>query len=463
MNKENLMDDFYKEIMSKYVSKRPASEKLFKKACEYLPGGDTRRATFYHPFPAFMERGEGCFLYDVDGHKYLDYLNNYCSLVHGHAHPKVVAAITEQAKIGTVFGAPAKANIDLAREICHRLPSAEKVRFCNSGTEATIAAIRLARSYRKKYKIVKMEGGYHGAHDLMEVSIDPMHGGIGPIERPNSVPEDESVPPSVVKDCIIAPYNNSDASVRIIEDNHNDLAAVIVEPMQGGAGMIPAEHNYLGALRDVTKKYDIPLIFDEILTFRLATGGCQELWGISPDMTALGKIIGGGTAIGAIAGSEKYLNLFSPLNPSSMSHSGTFNGNPLAMVAGLATLKELTASEISRINELGNKLRAGIEKVSKEVGVNVKVTGTGSLMQIHFTDQEVRDWRSSTLTERLDIKSIFHIMLLDKGIFMAPRGMFIISTPMGQKQVDDAIFEFKKCLIEMKPLIESEAPELLDH
>ncbi len=181
------------------------------------------------------------------------------------------------------------------------------------------------------------------------------------------------------KDCIIAPYNNSDASVRIIEDNHNDLAAVIVEPMQGGAGMIPAEHNYLGALRDVTKKYDIPLIFDEILTFRLATGGCQELWGITPDMTALGKIIGGGTAIGAIAGSEKYLNLFSPLNPSSMSHSGTFNGNPLAMVAGLATLKELTASEISRINELGNKLRAGIEKVSKEVGVNVKVTGTGSL------------------------------------------------------------------------------------
>ena len=461
MSARNLVTDFQKKTTEKFISKRPNSEKLFKEACSYLPGGDTRRAAFYHPFPAFMERGEGCFLYDEDGHRYIDFLNNYCSLIHGHAHPKVAAAIIEQAKIGTVFGAPARANIDLAKEICRRLPSAEKVRFCNSGTEATIAAIRLARSYRGKYKIVKMEGGYHGAHDLMEVSIDPMKGGIGPIEKPNSVPEDESVPPNVVKDCIVSPYNNSKASVRIIEENHDDLAAVIVEPMQGGAGMIPADLEFLKALRDVTNRYDIPLIFDEILTFRLATGGCQEIYDIIPDMTALGKIIGGGTAIGAVAGSDKLLNLFSPLNPKSMSHSGTFSGNPLAMVAGLTTLKELTASEINRINGLGNKLKTSFDEVSNEVGIHVKVTGTGSLMQIHFTDQEVREWRSSTLTERLDIKSIFHIMLLDEGIFMAPRGMFIISTPMSEIEVNKATSAFKKCLLEMKSYIKKTAPELI--
>lgn len=461
MDNITLLDDFVEKLHSKYVSKRPKSEQLNREACQFLPGGDTRSAASYRPFPSFMIRGEGCRLYDADGHSYIDFMNNYTSLIHGHAHPKVVEAITEQAKIGTVYGAPVQAITELAREICDRLPSAEKVRFCNSGTEATMAAIRLARAYRKKYKIVKMEGGYNGAHDLVEISIDPPLEKSGSIERPNSVPEDDSVPPNVVKDCIVAPFNNSEISERIIMENHEDLAAVIVEPVQSAAGMIPAAPEYLKTLREVTSRYEIPLIFDEVVTFRLAKGGSQEICGVLPDLTALGKIIGGGTPVGGIAGSEKFLNLFSPLNPNAMAHSGTFNGNPLTIVAGLSTLKELTISEIKRINVLGQKLRTDFNNVLMEIGIMAQLTGMGSLTQIHFTNRQVTDWRSSTPTERLDIRSILHLLLLDKGIFVPPRGMFIISTPMGEKEVNEATIAFKECLLEMKPYIEKAAPELI--
>jgi glutamate-1-semialdehyde 2,1-aminomutase len=452
--------DFVKKIYAAYVSKRPKSELLHKEARRFLPGGDTRTATFYRPFPTFMVRGEGCRLYDVDNNGYTDFANNLTSLVHGHAHPKVVEAVTEQVKRGSILGSPMESQTKLAQEICDRLPSAEKVRFCNSGTEATLGAIRLARAHRKKYKLVKMEGGYHGSHDLVEISIKPGLEKVGPIGRPNSVPEDISIPPNVVSDCIIVPFNNSKVAERIIGENHEDLAAIILEPVLGSAGLVPAEPDFLRTVREVASNYKIPLIFDEVITFRLAKGGCQQIYDVVPDLTALGKIIGGGYPVGAIAGREELMDLFSPLNPTFLAHSGTFNGNPVTMVAGLATLKELTVSEIDRINKLGEKLRTIFSNALEEVGINAQVTGMGSLAQIHFTNQEIKDWRSAA-PARIDIRTILHLMLMNRGIFAVSRTMFNISTAMGEKEVTEAGSAVKSCLLEMKPYIEKMAPELI--
>jgi glutamate-1-semialdehyde 2,1-aminomutase len=460
MEHETLFGEYQKAIHAKYDSKRPKSKQLYKKAQRFLPGGDTRTQTFYKPFPTFMERGEGCRLYDLDGNVYIDFVNNYTSLIHGHAHPKVVNAVTEQLTKGTVFASPVEGQVKLAEMICSRLPSSDKVRFCNSGTEATLIAIRAARMYRKKYKIIKMEGGYHGSHDLVAISVKPPLEKAGSIENPNSVAENIGIPPSVISDCIIAPFNNKDVTERIISQHKEDLAAVIVEPVQGSCGMIPADPAFLKTVREVTSYYKIPLIFDEVVTFRLATGGCQELYSIIPDITALGKVIGGGYPIGAIAGRKEIMDVFSPINPNCLRHTGTFNGNPVTMAGGIATLGELTASEIERINKLGEILRAEFNSVLEGVGIYAQVTGMGSLAQIHFTKEKVKDWRGSS-TGRLDIRTMVHLLLMEEGIFAATRGMFNISTPMGESEVKQAGTALRKCLVELRPYIEKAAPELI--
>jgi len=460
MNHKALFEGEFSRLATAYVGKRPRSQRLYQEAQSFMPGGDTRSVTFYRPFPSFMDHGKGCRLYDVDGNDYIDFGNNQTSLVHGHAHPKIVEAVLEQVRRGSVFSAPVEHQFRLAQHICGRLPSAEKVRFCNSGTEATMGAIRLARAFRKKYQVAKVEGGYHGSHDLVEISVKPPLEKAGPVERPNSVPEDVSVPPGVVQDCVVIPFNHTEVATRIISEHQEDLAAVIVEPVQGSCGMIPSSLDYLRGLREVTSQYRIPLIFDEVYTFRLAPGGWQGLHTIVPDITALGKIIGGGYPVGAIAGREELMDLFSPLKPDFLAHSGTFNGNPVTMVAGVAALTELTGAAIDGINHLGAKLRTNLTKALRDAGIIAQVTGTGSLAQLHFTKEEVMDWRSAS-SARLDIRSLLHLWLLDHGIFPAGRMMFNISTPMGEKEIDVLGTTVKDGLLELKPYIRKTVPELI--
>jgi len=460
MKNREFLDDYFNKIRTAYTSKRPKSKSLYEAAQQYLPGGDTRTVTYYRPYPAFMHHGKGCMLYDVDGSSYVDFVNNYTSLVHGHAHPKVVDAVTEQVRLGSVFASPVENQIRLGQIICDRLPSADKVRFCNSGTEATMAAIRLARAYTKKYKIIKMEGGYHGSHDLAEISIKPAIEKAGPIESPHSVPEDMGIPPNVIKDCVIAPFNQSETVARILTQNKEDLAAVIVEPLQMACGAIPPTLEFLETIRELTSKYKIPLIFDEVVSLRLARGGCQDIYNIMPDITALGKIIGGGYPVGAVAGREEFMDLFSPLNDNSLFHSGTFNGNPITMAAGVASMNALTASEIERINELGNNLRARFSSILEEVGIIAQVTGMGSLGQIHFTGQQVSDWRGAA-TGRIDIRSILHLLLMDRGIFIATRAAFNVSTAMGEQEIQKVCEALNESLLEMRPYVEKASPDLI--
>jgi glutamate-1-semialdehyde 2,1-aminomutase len=274
------------------------------------------------------------------------------------------------------------------------------------------------------------------------------------------VPEDVSIPPGVIGDCVIAPFNNPEVVERIIELQKDDLAAVVLEPVLGSCGMIPPDPYFLRAMREITSTHKIPLIFDEVISFRLSKGGAQEIYNVLPDITALGKIIGGGYPVGAIAGREEIMDLFSPMNDNFLTHSGTFNGNPVTMAAGITTMNLLTADEIDRINGLGEKLRMHFNNVLEEIGIIAQVTGIGSLVQIHFTKEEVKDWRTAA-TARVDMRAMLHLLLMDKGVFCAPRGMFNISTPMGEKEIMEVRTALRDSLIELKPYVEKMAQELI--
>jgi glutamate-1-semialdehyde 2,1-aminomutase len=453
-------DRFIEKLHSRYAARRPKSKRMHAQAGRFMPGGDTRSVTFYPPFPAFMEYGQGFTIVDVDGFEYIDFQNNYNSLIHGHAHPKITAAAAGQIRSGTVYGSPDESQLLLAEELCRRLPGADKIRFCNSGTEAAMLAVGLAKYITRRYKILKMEGGYHGSHDSMQISVKPPLAKVGPIENPHSVPEHPGVPPTITENCVVAPFNNIEITENIIGNHHRDLAAIIVEPVAGPCGMIPPLSGFLEMLRTMASRFNILLIFDEVLSFRLSRGGCQERYGIVPDLTTLGKIIGGGFPVGALAGSDACLGHFAPHKAEFLVHSGTFNGNPVTMTAGLAALSALTVAEIDRINQLGGKLRTGLREVLDELQITAQVTGAGSLVQIHFTDRHVKDWRSAA-TARTDLRAIFHLLLLEQGIFSATRAFFNISTPMGPTQVDKLVAASQNALTEMKPYIENAAPELI--
>jgi glutamate-1-semialdehyde 2,1-aminomutase len=460
MKDNEVIDDFVDKVYARYASKRPESEQLFEEAQRFLPGGDTRSLQTHRPFPTYMERAEGCQLYDVDGNSYIDFLNNGSTLPIGHRHPKVLEAVNEQLRKGSVFGCPVESQVKLAREICNRLRSAESVRFTNSGTEATMLAIRLVRAYTKKHKIAKVEGTYLGSHDLGVISVTPPLKEAGPVERPVSVPGGPGIPPSVLDECIILPANRNDIAKQIIEENHEELAGVFVEPFVASSSMALLDPDYVKTLSRTASHYGIPLVFDEVVSFRLAEGGCQEILGVVPDLTALGKLIGGGTPAGAIAGRKDIMDLFNPFNQTHIRHSGSYNGNPLSMVAGLATLEVLTGSEINRINQLGDLLRSNFRKIFEEVGIHAQVVGMGSLSTVHFTNQEIKDCRSLE-TARSEFKPILHLLLMDKGIYASSAIAFFMCTPMREQEVIEVGAALKSSLIEMRPYIEKIAQNLI--
>jgi glutamate-1-semialdehyde 2,1-aminomutase len=427
-----------------YRKRTPNSAALHQVAQRFMPGGDTRSATYFAPYPLFLDHGAGCRVADVDGNEYIDFLNNYTSLVHGHAHPRITEAVSRQIVKGTAYASPLELQIQLARVLCERVPSLEQVRFCNSGTEATMSVIRAAKAFTSRNKIIKMEGGYHGSHDAAEVSVAPPLDRAGPLEAPYSVPGSAGLFHGVLADVVVVPFNNLEATSRIIDRHRDDLAAVIVEPVMGSQGVIPADTSYLELLREATRACGALLIFDEVVTFRLAYGGAQQLYGIRPDLTALGKIIGGGFPVGAFGGRADIMALFDPRD-SKLSQSGTFNGNAVTMVAGLASLELLTPEEIVRINQLGERLRAGLRSALTKTGTMGQINGIGSLSQIHFTSQVVRDYRSAQGFSK-QMPPLVHLALLIRGVFTANRGEWAISTPMRETEIDLAVQMFQSAL-----------------
>ena len=450
-------------ITRTYCRRTARSKELHDRAVKYLPGGDTRTAVFFAPYPTFIVRGQGCRVHDADDNEYIDHLNNYTVQLLGHNQPDICAAAFAQLKMGMNFAAPHENQILLAEELCRRIPCFEQVRFCNSGTEATMFAIRAARAFTGRDKILKMEGIYHGTHDMVELSVFPPLEDAGTPLRPKPVPSSAGIPAGVFQNVLVAPFNDIDATQAIIEANRDDLAAVIIEPVMTAAGVIPATAAYLAYLREVTLKLGIVLIFDEVVTFRLAPGGAQESFGVIPDLTCIGKLIGGGLAVGAFGGSREIMAQFSPVG-GRLRHSGTFNGHPVTMIAGWTAMKLLTPEIYRRVNDLGDYLRREINaKVFEDLALNAHMTGVGSLSFVHYTRDKIHDYRSarSAMDNAGNLPSIVHLCHLNNGIWIAERGEYALSTPMTPEDIDQTVAAFRRSFIEVLPLIEKYYPHLI--
>lgn len=441
-----------------YRLKTPVSWRLNQEAQEYLPGGDSRSTIYYFPYPQFFVRGEGCWLYDADGNRFLDFTGNHTSLILGYGNPEVQRALREWLDLGTCFPGPTEPQIRLARIICERTPSIERVRFTNSGTEATMNAIRAARAFTGRTKVVKAEGAFHGTHDVMSVSIAPDPKQAGPQHRPRPVPHVKGIPDQVFDNVVIMPFNDSHEAQRIIEEHGEEVATVIVEPVMGAAGMIPAAKEYLRTLREVTQKLGALLMFDEVITYRLAPGGAQEYYGVTPDLTCLGKMIGGGLPLGAFGGRVDVMSLFDPsAGGPSIHHGGSFNANPVSLVAGATILEQLTLAVYRRLAYLGEKLRRSLQELFTKMEVPAQVTGLGSLFGIHLTDRSVRNYRDAQLGDTALRHQIF-LGMLNEGIVMDPRGAGCLSVAIGEREVESFVSTMQRVLEQIDSTRESYPP-----
>jgi len=414
------------------------SSQLYQQAMRYMPGGNSRSTIFLSPHPFYVQHGHGCIVTDVEGVERIDFNNNFTSLIHGHADPDVIQAVNNQLQLGTAFGAPTESEIELAKLITERVSSIEQVRFTNSGGEAVLMAIRAARAFTGREKIAKFEGSYHGCYDHVEVSVSAAPEEMGPTTDPISVPDSEGIPSRVLQEVIVLPFNNQEVVASIIGRNHNTLAAVIIDPMSSRTGLIPPREEFFQFLRQITKRYGILLIADEVMMFRLAYGGGQEMFGMEPDLTTLGKIIGGGFPVGAVGGSSEIMRVFDPSSGRPrVPHGGTFNANPITMVAGKVTLEKFTPPEIKRLNDLGENLRIRLNQLFSQTKVKAQITGAGSLFRIHLTSNPLTDYRSSFWDPlKREMMSRLLFKLLESGVVILPNGLGCLSTPMNIEEVD---------------------------
>ena len=391
------------------------SEKLFHKACKVMPGGVNSPVRAFQSVggnPLFLKKGYGSRVWDVDENEYIDYVGSWGPLIFGHAHPQIVDALKRQVGLGTSYGAPTELEIELAEQIVSLVPSLEVVRMVNSGTEAVMSAIRLARGVTSRDKIVKFEGCYHGHVDSMLVKAGSGLASLG-------IPECPGIVEDLAKNTLTLPFNNVKKLRELFAVEGNNIAGIIVEPIGGNMGVVPPKSGFLEALREVTKKTGSILIFDEVMTgFRVALGGAQSLYNISPDLTCLGKVIGGGLPVGAYGGSKQLMDNISPMG--SIYQAGTLSGNPLAMSAGIEMLKLLSAPSVyDDLEYKSEKLCAGYKLNVEKLGISASFNRVGSMFSMFFTDQDVVDFESAKSCNTKFFQSYFNA-LLEEGVYIAP-------------------------------------------
>ena len=394
---------------------RVKSDQLFAEALKYIPGGVNSpvrafRAVGGNPF--FVNRASGSKVWDVDGNELIDYVLTWGPAILGHAHPKIIAAVKAAAELGTSFGIPNPHEVTMAKLICELVPSVKKIRMTSSGTEACMSAIRLARGFTKRDKIIKFDGCYHGHVDSLLVRA-----GSGALTFGH--PDSAGIPAAFTSHTIVAPYNDVEAVKAIFAANKNEIAGIIVEPVPGNAGLYLPQPGYLEFLREITAAHGALLIFDEVMTgFRLARGGAQERFGITPDLSCFGKVIGGGLPVGAFGGRAEIMDCLAPLGP--VYQAGTLSGNPIAMAAGLANLQELTDGNAYRkLEKTGEQLATGMRNAAKSANVPMQFNQCGSMFCGYFTSQPVHNVADAMHSDRVRFKKFFHGML-DAGVYLAP-------------------------------------------
>ena len=422
--------------IANYTAANPRSAELHEKATKFMPGGDTRNSIYWNPFPVYITDGLGTTITDADGNKRTDFVSNMTTLILGHRPEGVIAAVAEQVKHGLSFPTPSPSVVRWAELMCERVPSLDKVRFVNSGTEATLNAIRAARAFSGKQKLVKCEGAYHGNHDAIQISVVPPLDKAGDADSPEAVKAFPGISETATDDIFITPYNDIVAAERIIREHADELAAVIVEPVNGQCGMVAGKPEFLEGLRRVTDELGIILIFDEVIAFRIARGGAQDYYGITPDLTCFGKVIGGGMPVGAFGGREDIMSMWDPSGDGpTVQHAGTFNGNPMTAAAGIATLEALTPEKYEYLDALGESLRTKLRALFAELEVPMGVTGIASLFALQFTPTEVVDYRTYTTNDKAMLETMF-VGLLNEGFLMSNRCAGNVSTVHTEDDVD---------------------------
>ncbi|UCE44227.1 MAG: aspartate aminotransferase family protein [Candidatus Bathyarchaeota archaeon] len=419
--------------LKNYGLRTSKSRRLYEKACKVLPAGVSYIIRHFEPYPFYTAEAKGSKLFDVDGNEYIDFWIGHCSLILGHSPPEIMEEVKQQIEKGTQYGTSHELEIALAEQVVGMVPSAEMVRFTNSGTEATMYSIRLARTYTGREKIAKFEGGWHGGYDAVHTAVKP----------PLDIPESGGLTSGTSKDTLALPYNDIEEVRRRVKNE--EMAAIIVEPVIGAGGCIPAEREFLMGLREICSERGTLLIFDEVITgFRLSPGGAQQHYGILPDITILGKILGGGFPVGAIAGRQEPMQQMDALTykrPRFSFHGGTFCANPITMTAGLATLRMLEDGRL--LNELdkhGDYVRGQLSDIFEKCRVNVQVTGVSSLFHTHFTEEEVKDVHGAFRADRERLLD-YHLHLITKGVFFLPGKNGALSTAHTDEDVNRLLTE----------------------
>ncbi len=424
--------------LNRFLAPASTTARLFEEACRFIPGGTSRLHYFFRPYPIYARSGAGCYLTDVEGVERLDLLNNMTALIHGHGNARIKQAVIDQLERGTAFSEPAEPELGLARLLIERVASLEKIRFANSGTEAVMLAIKLARAFTGRSRIAKFEGFYHGYYDYVQVSYSSGPPTWGPADEPASVASSGGLADSVEGDVLVLPFNNRPAVERRLEQHGRSIAALIVDPLSNRAGFPRPAPGFYEFLREITRTYGIVLIYDEVISFRVGPGGGQGKYGGAPDLTTFGKVIGGGLPVGAVGGRAEIMALLDPtMGPPKVVSGGTYSANPLTMAAGLAAMEQLTPEVYARLDALGERLRTGANAVFAERGEAAQLTGDGSLFRIVMTSTPIVDYRAAREgAAQLERLGQLHLNLLDEGFIVSSSGLGCLSTPMGEAEVD---------------------------
>jgi glutamate-1-semialdehyde 2,1-aminomutase len=418
-----------------------ASARLYERALQALPGGVSRNTVLRKPHPLYADHASGCRVTDIEGVERIDFANNMASLIHGHAHPTVVAAVTEQLRKGTAFTLATEIEVRYAEHLLGRNASFEKLRFVNSGTEAVMCAVKASRAFTGRAKIAKVEGAYHGQYDYAEVSQTSTPGNWGDLDTPSSVPVAVGTPAAALADVVVIPYNDPERALAILDRHKGELACVLLDLMPHRVGLNQADSDFVTAIRGWTENNGALLVLDEVITFRSRVGGAQTWYDLKPDLTALGKVIGGGFPVGAVVGRAEVMDVMDPLADNVLfPHSGTFSANPITMTAGLTTMELFDEAAIQHVNGLAVRAMKGIEEAIRTTGIYASVTGGGSMLRVHLKSTPPTHYREALPTPKEDRRlALLLDHLFDEGLIMINTCSATMSTAMGEPEIDTLV------------------------